>query len=106
MSGNVFDIAVTTTRRSASGNENDLSRTPFTAVKTAVFAPTPIAIVTIASNEKPGCLISARALWRKSFQNMSSYFGHTESENKAERRLSCCRVRRSLCAVDSHLFES
>jgi len=39
-----------------------LSRTPFTAVKIEVFAPTPIAIVAIASNENAGFLIRARAL--------------------------------------------
>src|SRR5215475_3240988 len=70
MSGNDFDTPVTTTGRSASGNENDLSRTPSTAVKMDVFAPTPSAIVSMASDEKAGFLISARALYRKSLRDI------------------------------------
>ena len=48
-----IETPLTTTSRSASGNENDFNRTPFTAVKIAVLAPTPSAMVRIASSEKP-----------------------------------------------------
>ena len=62
MSDNDFDTPVTTTRRSASGNENDLRRTPFTAVKIDVFAPMPSAIVSIARIAKAGSFEEARAV--------------------------------------------
>src|SRR5215831_9627753 len=70
MSGCNLETPFTTTRRSASGNENPLRRTPFTAVKIDVVAPVPSAIVRVARIAKPGFFRRARALYRKSLKDM------------------------------------
>src|SRR5881392_913164 len=61
------------TSRSAAGNGNGRSNTPFTTLKIAVFAPMPSASVSTATAVKPGFFSNWRRAKRRSFITQRLY---------------------------------
>ena len=69
--GNLVFVSKAKTNRSGSLNGRDLSITPLTTLNSAVFAPSPNAIVIIAAAVTPGFLSSIRRPNRTSRKTVS-----------------------------------